>query len=90
MLYRLLTEDKNRSDIIKIIGRFFESFTLLSAVGYWRGQAEQSLIIEIDATSLDVPNVRERVEAIAEEICTSNNQECVLQQSWMVESDIIS
>lgn len=47
ILYRILTEDKNRSDIIDYIHQYFDGFTTLNGVGYWRGRAESCLIIEI-------------------------------------------
>lgn len=78
MFYRIYTEDVNRPKIEKIIGRFFEGFTLITGRGFWKGKAEDSLIIEIFATSNDCPNVRERIDVICEEINTSNKQECCM------------
>lgn len=47
ILYRILTEDKNRGDIIDYVSSWFDGFTTYNGVGYWRGQAESCLVIEI-------------------------------------------
>lgn len=46
-MYRLYTEDLNRDSLVRTIGQHFPSFTLIPALGYWQGQSEASLIIEI-------------------------------------------
>ena len=73
ILYRILTEDKNRGDILEFINRFFEGYTVLEGTGYWRGQAETCLIIEI-ITSY---HHHDKIMAIAEWIQKHNNQDSV-------------
>lgn len=74
MLYRLYTEDKNREGIEQIISKYFDGFTLIPAIGYWKGNKEQSLIVEI----LSDKDVLPVVEQIAEEIKRVNDQQSVL------------
>lgn len=45
--YRIYTEDKNRKGIVDIVKTRFDGFTLFEGTGYWKGQPERSLIIEI-------------------------------------------
>lgn len=79
MLYRIFTEDKQRLAIAQIVGRFFDGFTLIPAEGYWQGEQEQSLIIEIDTTGSTCPV--NRINAIASEINELNNQQyCMIQE----------
>ena len=70
--YRLYTE--NRDNIPEIAVRYFESFTVFHGTGYYLGTPEHSTMIEI---VLEVEN-RSRIEALASDINTLNNQGCVL------------
>lgn len=74
MLYRILTEDKNRKQVEDIIRAKFPGFTLYQAEGHWRLQREQTLIIEIE-TDLDEP-----IMSVARDIKLANQQEAVLVQ----------
>jgi hypothetical protein len=76
MLYRIQTEDINRPDIIKIVGEFFDGFTIIPAIGYYRGIQENSITIEIIAVNSDM--VQNQIKAIAAAIRILNKQECVL------------
>jgi len=85
MLYRIYTENKNQKAIEKIVSKAFEGFTIFKAKGFWRLQAEKSLIIEIESPTID----REAVNKIAKDIKESNKQESVLVQeiknnNWLV------
>lgn len=68
---RLYTEDVNRDRITSILDHYCDGYTLIPAVGAWKGQRESSLIIELYDTPADVG------ERIAAEIATINYQECV-------------
>lgn len=68
---RLYTEDVNRDIITSILDHYCEGYTLIPAIGAWKGKRESSLIIELFDTPSDV------VERIAAEIASLNNQECV-------------
>jgi hypothetical protein len=74
MLYRIMTEDINRDSIIAIVSQNFESFTIIPAMGYWRGNAEKSLIIEIIGNADDYGKIQD----CADNIRRQNKQECVL------------
>lgn len=83
ILYRIYTENKNREQIEKIVSELFDGFTVIESTGYWRGQREISLIIEILDTGL--VNVAERIEFIAEKIKKINDQESVLVTKHEIE-----
>ncbi len=85
MLYRIYTENKNQKAIEKIVSKAFEGFTIYKAKGFWRLQAEKSLIIEITTPGID----REIVNKIAKDIKKANKQESVLVQeiknnNWLI------
>jgi hypothetical protein len=70
--YRIHTEDVNRPTILKLAGFRFEGFTVTYGAGFWRGEAEDTLILEIitaDSAS---------VYLLAEEIRKANKQESVI------------
>lgn len=75
MLYRIFTENKNLKKIEKVVGGFFEGFTLIKSEGFWRLQKENSLIIEIV-----IPPNDEKISELARLIKQENNQETVLIQ----------
>ncbi len=74
MTYRIYTEDKNRSAIVKYLTMRTDGFTLIPCLGYWKGVPEESLIIEIAGSEL----TQKDVEEISNDIKLYNNQECVL------------
>ena len=70
--HRILTEDINRPLIVDILTKYFDSFTIVPQVGYWKGQAERSLSIElIGASEKDVLRA-------SEEIRIANSQEAII------------
>lgn len=72
-LYRLFTEDINRKEVIKLAASQFEGFTLKTdSIGYWHGQPEKSLSIEV------ITEDGAAVEKLAELIKEVNHQEAVL------------
>jgi len=84
--YRIYTEDKNRECIIALTVKKFDSFTVYNAQGYWKGQAEDSLVIEIIDEDKDI---RYRVNTLAYEIKILNQQEGVLIQIVNCETELI-
>jgi len=72
MLYRIYTEDINRNKIEAAANNLFDGFTLIPAIGYWKGIKENSIIIEIFTTDVD------SVFSLADQITEFNNQEAVL------------
>ena len=87
MLYKILTEDKKRAEIAKIVGRYFDGFTMIGGLGYWQGKQEYSLIIEID-TPAD-HNTSHRIKAICVEINMLNEQQCCLLQVFNPISEFV-
>ena len=71
-MYRILTEDKNRESIFRILDSHVDGYTVAAVMGAWRGQREASLAIDLVGAS------KLTVEAIAAEIKARNEQESVL------------
>jgi len=71
-VYRIYTEDTDRDAVIGTVAQRFENFTVHPATGYFKGQPERSIVIEIvDAHEADV-------EAVARAIRNINGQKTVL------------
>jgi len=93
MLYRIQTESDHiigrhrefRENIVKIVSRYFDGFTIINCEGYWKGIAENSVIIEIIAE-----NEFPKILAIADEIRIANKQECVLVSSAQCAHSFVS
>lgn len=87
MLYRLFTEDVDRDTTLDLVGKFTPGFTAYPTIGYWQGEREDSLCIEIESEEI----TRVEIDALAAAICIQNKQQCVLVQqienhSWFVET----
>ncbi len=85
MLYRIFTEDLKPKTIQEPASKYFDSFTINKAVGYWKGIKENSTILEF---VLDGPHDA-KITQLATEIKISLNQEAVLVQkiannNWLV------
>lgn len=77
MLYRIVTENKNRDRIEGLIADKFEGFTVISAKGYYKNKAEKSLIIEVCSNEL---SDFDKLTELAGKIKEVNKQESVLVQ----------
>ena len=86
MLYRILTENKNREAVEDIVSTEFPGFTIIEATGYWNGVREESLIIEIDAGN-EIKGMT--VTRIAEMIKRHNQQESVMIQAVMTQNKFV-
>lgn len=85
MLYRILTEDKGKKYdkfIVGIVLTRFEGFNISRKTGYYKGQQEKSLVIEIDTLRDDN---RQGILSIARAIKDYLKQECILIQA--IDSD---
>ena len=73
-VYDLYTE--SQPALAATVGLFFDSFTLIPAVGYWRGVAEQTTVIRLilPATYAN----RLKLAGLIEDIRVGFTQECVL------------
>lgn len=74
--YRILTEDINRDAVIKLASARFDCFSVYAGIGYWQGNGENSLTIEI----IDVDGSIDAalIDGLAMAIKVTNNQEAVL------------
>jgi hypothetical protein len=77
MIYRICTEAKNATAVEKLVGRYFEGYSVMYQDGFWHGAKERSMTIEIFSSQL---NSGDLVRLIAEQIRDLNKQECVLVQ----------
>lgn len=68
---RLYTEDKNRAGIESILGKHFDGYTLIPAIGSWHGTKEKTVAEILGADKSEVQHA-------SSEIKTLNNQESVL------------
>ena len=77
ILFRLHTQNKNKKWLERIIAEHFDGFSIQEQTGYWQGQKEKSLCIEIMTERKSAPIC---IQKIVKEICGYNKQECVLIQ----------
>ena len=77
MLYRIFTENKNRPGIESIVNEYALGYTIMTGVGYWQGQREKSLIIEVDGATANTIN---SIRHIAQRIKDLNGQQSVMIQ----------
>ena len=90
MLYRIVTEDKNRAGILKLLGSFFDGFTMYKAQGYYANTREPALIIEIDDMNLDnSAALSAKVRSIVKALKKMNQQDCVLLQKISAISEML-
>jgi hypothetical protein len=74
-LFRIYTSDVNRRAVLRLAADKFESFTLHPATGFYRGQPEESIMIEL------VQVCEQDVEDLAQSIRELNGQKSVLVMS---------
>ena len=86
MLYRIITEDKNREKTETLVSNHFSDFTMIDAWGNWKNTVEHSLIIEI---STNVINAGYRIGVLAKLIKVQNQQDAVLVQEIPCKSSLI-
>lgn len=79
---RLYTEDVNRDGIERVLAEFVDGYTLISAIGAWKGVKENTLIIEIENCNC--------AETIALRIAEVNNQEAVMVQEFTTANRFVS
>jgi len=72
----------NWHNVAGLVSLQFDGFTILKGIGYWHGQQEQCLVIEI------VTDDNEGVRLLAKKIKDMNSQDVVMVQgisigSWL-------
>ena len=72
LIYRIYTEKKNKLAIVRLAAQAFESFTTQPTLGYYRGKAEPSIVIEV------VRAREQAIRALAKSIRAMNGQKSVL------------
>jgi hypothetical protein len=82
-MYRILTEAKNIDQVRGTLYGLGLDYTLYTGTGSWRGQAEASLIIELNDITRDLA---ERAARVIKQI---NNQEAILLQEIPILSQLI-
>ncbi len=92
-MYRILTERKNVETIKSLIlDPKFDSYTILDSVGSWRGQHEDSIVIEISPSEewqIWTDEFRDDVYKAAKEIKELNEQEAVFVQFVQASGELI-
>jgi acetolactate synthase regulatory subunit len=72
IIYRIYTEDKNRTRILRLASAHFDSFTVQPIDGYYQGKRERSIVVEIATAS------PRQIEELARQIRRMNGQKSVL------------
>jgi hypothetical protein len=97
-LYRLYTEGGPRREakVREIVGAQFDGFTILQAEGSWKGQRENSIVVEILVDSNEIRStvsgqvsVEDVVRIVATDIKFLNVQETVIVTRQNVTVDFI-
>jgi hypothetical protein len=89
-LYRICTENRNFEQTIQLVAKHFDGFTVLHADGFWKGQAEHSLVIEIlPPVKIGDGEARTQVEKLAHAIRKQNKQQTIMIQRISVQYDLI-
>lgn len=71
-IHRIYTEDVNRKAVVRAISKRFASFTLQPTMGFYSGNAEKSIVLEI------VGAAESEIKWLASEIQRINQQSSVL------------
>jgi hypothetical protein len=77
-IWRVYTEKKNVGAIENLFNIYFKGYTLIEGTGYWEGEKEKSLIVELLLTESGTNKNSEDLKKIADEIKIFNNQKSVL------------
>ena len=89
---RIYTEARDVENIKALVGVAFDGFTIFDATGVWKGQEEQSVVIEIlclESFDSLQESFRRRVRATAKSIKKVNQQEAVLVTFEEIEGELI-
>ena len=82
-LHRILTQDINRPGILTATNKYFNGYTIRPGIGYWEGQAEDSLTIEVITDN--TPDVMK----LAKDIKSINKQDAVLVEILINQASLI-
>ena len=88
MIYRIITEDKDRSAVIQLTAGYFDGFSVKTQMGYWQGQPESSIVIEIDNIADDAQQ-ESKIMELTRCIIKRNNQQAILVQRIQSDSELV-
>lgn len=83
--FRIYTENKRDGVAERLAAAHFDGFNITETAGYWKGQREDSIVIEIIAPAADAL----KVEALAGELRRELQQEAVLVTATDTETTLI-
>lgn len=90
MLVRILTENKNYSNIMALIKQYFDSATVITTNGLWQGIFEHGLIIELNLPLVDKPEqIPTKINRLCFDIKKINKQDKILVQYIECNSQLI-
>jgi len=87
MLVRIFTQNQNYDKVKKLVGQYFDGFTIIKAEGVWQGSSEHSLIIEI-AGMFDTADC-DKIDQLCYAIKKLNKQDKILVQKIQCNSELI-
>lgn len=70
-IYRIYCQDTDRRKLIEVLRQTFNSFTILPAIGWYKGQREASVVIEVYGTT------RSAVNRVCRDLVTEFKQDMV-------------
>lgn len=86
--YRIYTEYVHTRHIAEIVNKYFDSYSMFSGIGFWKGAKERSLVIEVIVDAVEPDPID--IIAICREINTVNHQKCCLVTSEQVDVIMVS
>jgi uncharacterized membrane-anchored protein YitT (DUF2179 family) len=88
-LWRIYTEKKNTRMVENLLNIYYKGYTLIKATGYWKGEKENSLIVEILLNESGTNLNRDNLQKIADEIKRFNDQQTVLITCQNINTEFI-
>jgi hypothetical protein len=84
--FRIYTENKRDGVAERLTAAHFDAFNITETTGFWKGQREDSIVIEI----LAADGYALKVDALAGELRRELQQEAVLVTAHDVDSKLIT
>lgn len=79
--YRVYTEDVNRNETLALASKSFQGFNVLTGLGCYKGQIENTIIFEV----LSDKSIDTEVDLFAYRLKNENSQEVILVTREVVE-----
>jgi hypothetical protein len=68
----------DRTAVVSAVSHVFDGFTMLDAKGYWKGNPEESVVVEVYAGPTDtIREFADKCQELASNIALLCNQQCV-------------